>query len=331
MTMNITKSIHEKCTSIKFGNIPAVRDCGFYGLLNDKIPALCRSLPLSAQAGAMMFLMEYFRIQVGEPLDFFKDYYPPAWSSIYWMKVAPHANESLSDNDLDTALCAQAMAMLLHSLDDHLVDGDIPVTHLTLLVKGQAWLRMNDCIERFCAEIPGGTGITRTLLDDYYSGITEKEAPLSLDRYCGLFRKQMATWTIMPVLIARKIASDEGFISDLRSAYESFGIAWRLLDDIQDLEADLAKGGHGAVYACLDCDGRALWDSLQHVSGPAADQTAENIFKKIRDASILETIARRMVSELDHAADLAKKIGLPGLAGEYRTLAGPVIKWLAAT
>jgi len=87
----------------------------------------------------------------------------------------------ISDDYVDSLLGCQAMAMLLHSLDDHLVDGDVPLSHMTLLIRSQAWLRMNECINRFCAGVQDGIETARGLIDDYYVGIMEVEVPSSLD------------------------------------------------------------------------------------------------------------------------------------------------------
>jgi hypothetical protein len=138
----------------------------------------------------------------------------------------------------------------------------------------------------------------------------------------------MATWVVMPVLTAQKIGGDSEFIEGLRGAYESFGIAWRLLDDIQDLKADMADGTRSAVYVCLDEKGRALWDTGGQSNKSSTDKTSEKIYSLIQDESILKTIARRIVAELDTAAALAERIGLAGLAAEYRVLAGPVAEWI---
>ncbi len=319
-----TASILERCATIRFGGIEAGERAGFYRRVNGQVSDLCRSLPKSMQAGGLMFLMEYFRIQVGEPLDFFKHYYAPAWSAIYWMTAAQRSEGTVSEKNIDDALCAQAMAMCLHSFDDHLVEGGIPVSHLTLLIRSQAWRRMNEAIDNFCADLPGGNDIALGLINDYYTGITEQDTPPTLDAYCELFRKQMATWVVMPVLTARKIGGSEEFIADLRRAYESFGIAWRLLDDIQDLAADVGDGTRSAVYVCLGDKGRALWDSRVQKKGREAAKVSEKICVMIRDESVLETIAGRIVMELDNAAALAERIGLPGLAEEYRVLAVPI-------
>lgn len=322
-----TKLIITKCGDLRFGNIDIGDRTDFYHRFNSQVSALCRSLPASMQTRAMMFLMEYGRMQVGEPLDFFKYYYVPAWSAIYWMMAARDVPVALSEKDTDDALCAQAMAMLLHSFDDHLVDGGIPVTHLTLLIRGQAWRRMNEAIDSFCENLPGGGDIARGLVDDYYSGITEPATPPDLDAYCELFRKQMATWVVMPVLAARKAGGSDEFIAELRRAYESFGIAWRLLDDIQDLESDMVDGTRSAVYVCLDDEGRALWDCRGQGKGRTALKSSKKICAIIQKAKVLEKIAERIVTELENAAALADRVGLHGLAEEYRVLAGPVIEW----
>jgi hypothetical protein len=324
--MSVLTSVLDKCTTIRFGDVPLGNAAGLYHRLNSQVTALCRSLPAGMQAGGLTFFMEYFRIQVGESLDYFKNYYAPAWSFIYWVTALPRADIIDMESGIDHALCAQAMAMLLHSFDDHLVEGGIPVTHLALLARSQAWRRMMDAIDKFCAGLAGGSDTASGLIDDYYSGITERETPQTLDAYCGLFRKQMATWVIMPVLTARKTGGIEEFVVALRGAYESFGIAWRLLDDIQDLEADMADGTHSAVYVCLGDKGRALWDDRG--KGRGAGKTKEKICTMIRDESILEVIAGRIVTEFDNAALLVDRIGLNGLAEEYRALAGPVKEWM---
>ncbi len=322
--MNTSKSIFEICRSVNFGTIPQGDAADLYRRLNEQVTELCQSLPESAHSEAMMFFMKYAGIQLGEPLDFFKGYYRPVWSALHWLAARDGGAGTLSSDSLDNAIRGHAMAMTLHSLDDHLVDGDIPVSHLTLLIRGQAWRRMNEAIDRFCADLPGGSEIAQSLIDDYYSAITERDTPPTLDAYCELFRKQLATGLIMPLLAARKTGGNDGFLFDLRRASESFGIAWRLLDDIQDLEADMADGTQSAVYVCLGDKGRVLWDARGQSKGRSADKTSEKICALIRDASILETIAGRIVMELYNAAALAEGIGLPGLAEEYMVLARPV-------
>ncbi len=296
--------------------------------LNDQVMELCHTLPLGVQSESMLFFMNYAGIRLGEPLDFFKGYYRPVWSPLYWLTADNGVDGNLSGVGLETAVRGHAMAMTLHSLDDHLVDGEIPASHLTLLVRGEAWRRMNQAIDSICVDLPGGSHIAHGLIDDYYSGITGQDMPDTLDTYCDLFRKQLATGLIMPLLVACKTGGDDEFISGLRGATESFGIAWRLLDDIQDLEADMADGTHSAVYVCLGEKGRALWGSRDRGKGWDTGKSAGKICAMIQEMKILETIAGRIAAELDTAASLAEKIGLKGLSEEYRVLAEPVRKWV---
>ncbi len=325
----MTAPILQACSAIGFGSIDTGAAEDFYRRLNGPMMALCRSLPESMRTKAMMFLMEYGRIAVGEALDFFKYYYAPSWSALYWTAAAPGAAGSLSEQDLDDALRCQAMAMFLHSFDDHMVDGGVQASHLTLLLRSQAWRFMMESIGRFSEGLEGGSDMAAGLINDYYGAITEEVTPPDLNGYCELFRKQMATWVVMPSLCARKAGRSEEFTAALRRSYESFGIAWRLLDDIQDLEADLADGTHSAVYVSLDDKGRALWDERGQGKEKGAEKRSERICAMVRDASILEAIAGRIVAELDNAAALADGIGLNGLGDEYRALAGSVREWVA--
>ena len=326
--MTDSKSILEQCFSIKFGSIPHPKATDLYRRLNDQVTVLHRTLPASLQGEAMLFSLKYAGLHIGDPLDFFKHYYQPVWSVLYWLLNGTGNLKSLPDDLLESILCGHAMAMTLHSLDDHLVDGNIPVSHLTLLIRTEAWRRMSEAIDCFCADFPGGSELAQSFIDDYYSGITVQDTPDTLDAYCELFRKQLATGLIMPLLVARKTGGDDAFLSGLRAAIESFGIAWRLLDDIQDLEADMADGTHSAVYVCLDNITRAMWDNLDQGKGQRKDKIMEKICAKVSGEKILETIAARIVAELDNAALLTDGIGLPGLAEEYRVLAGPVREWI---
>ncbi|MBP7737512.1 MAG: class 1 isoprenoid biosynthesis enzyme [Spirochaetes bacterium] len=271
--------------------------------------------------------MKYAGIKLGEPLNFFSHFHRPVWSPLHWLTIR-EGEGPLSKDCLDHAIRGHAMAMTLHSLDDHLVDGSIPVSHLSLLIRSEAWRRLNDAIDSLCTDLPGGIEMARGLIDDYYGGITEGETPRNIEGYCDLFRKQLATGLVMPLLVARKTGCDDRFMSGLRGATESFGIAWRLLDDIQDLEADMAGGARSAVYVCLDDKGRTLWDERGQGTGKGAEKRSERICAMVNEGKIIETIAGRIVAEMDNAAALADGIGLRGLGDEYRALAGPVREWV---
>lgn len=307
--------LFERCRNIRFGAIEGDDLSLFYGGVNSAITDLCRSLPVSLQAEGMLFFMIYAGIRMGEPLDFFRNYYRPAWSIL--PRLAALTEDAIPGFDILTGV--HAMAMSLHSLDDHLVDGEVPVSHLALVIRSQMWRRMAEGIGSFAAAVPGGHERARGLIDEYYRGICTTEAPGTLDEYCALFRGQMATSLVAPLLLARRVKDDDDFIADVRGAYESFGIAWRLIDDIQDIGEDAARGIRSAVYVSLENPGRGLWEDADRGDGGTA-----RLCGIIEESRVIETLARRIVAELGSAAERMERRGMNAMAEEFRALAKPL-------
>ena len=97
-------------------------------------------------------------------------------------------------------------------------------------------------------------------MDDYYSSLQDSKGLKSLDSYCDLFRRQMAIGMVAPILLSMKMTGMSDFTRDIEIAYGSFGIAWRLLDDIRDIGGDIEKGSHSAIYFCLPEKIRSHWN-----------------------------------------------------------------------
>ena len=178
------------CSEIDFGSVKiSVGKRKFYNKLNNEITALHKSLPESTKTDSLLFFMRYFRISIGQELNFFRDYYVPAWSIIYWLTQLDSCSKELGHEDQQKAVTAHAMAMFLHSLDDHLNDNEIPASHLTLLLRSQSWMIMMNALNRLANGVEKGNEIIENFIDDYYSGIRSSEDTESLDSYCKLFRK----------------------------------------------------------------------------------------------------------------------------------------------
>jgi hypothetical protein len=212
------------------------------------------------------------------------------------------------------------------------------------------------------------------------STFSPTQSTINLESYCDLFRKQMATWVIVPVLLACRIDSDQSnrglnavkaltpdpspggearkgegddlendkrdsslygndmspippqlstfnfslSTSSLQSSYESFGIAWRLLDDLNDIREDIASGTRTAVYAALGPRGRQIIDSCASATGIADDETMRTLAGIMHDENIIETITGRILKELDNAECAAEACGLSILAKEFASLAAPL-------
>jgi len=309
--------------SLDFGIInlsPEKRE--LYQILNREMPELCRGLPESARDRAIDFLMAYGRVTPGGPLDFFSRYYPPAWSVIYHIHGMESRESDNSRINLHTALGGQALAMFLHSYDDHLNDGDIPASHLALLVRSAAWMRFNNCIKHFADKTPESAAIAENLINDYYAGMMHGSRIQTLEQYCSLFRKQMATWLVMPLCTAKSLETDDSVTGLIRKSYESFGVAWRLLDDVNDLEEDLTDQRPAAPYWALPDKHRRLWDIKNK------KERLEKITSILIKEAALKKIIRKIDAEMKSAEKFAEQAGLHGLAAEYSELRRPVALFL---
>ena len=313
------------CSQMNFGSVHLLdKENDFRRKFNQEIVLLCKSLPESTQTDAILFLTQYLVTPIGRELNFFANYYAPAWSIIYWLVQSGMNGKRFEHADIKSAVSAHSMALFLHPLDDHLNDGQLPASHLHLLLRSQAWMMMNAALECLSAGIDGGEKFVRHFINDYYSSICNKEEVESLDSYCEHFRKQMATWMIAPLLLAKKISPDEGFTKAIQSAYGSFGIAWRLLDDLRDIKADMTKGEHSAVYVCLPASERKLWDDCAKNKFDQYSDSLRLILDGVQQYSVIESLKRRICCELDSAASITQANKMEGLADEFRCLSTPL-------
>ncbi len=273
----------------------------------------------------MLFLMRYAGVKIGDEPDFFANYYPPAWSILYWLNhddVVSHT--PLKKGDIRSAVAAQAMAMFLHSLDDHLVDGQVSVTPLTLLLRSQAWAIMNGAFCNLSQGVPSGEEIVQSFLGDYYSSNQDSEGLYSLDTYCSLFRRQMAIGMITPILLSMKLTRISDFAKDIEVAYGSFGIAWRLLDDIRDIGEDIQRGAESSVCLCLPEELRTQWKRGTSGTAAAFETAMERILVHVLEQRIIDHLKERICTELDAAACTVEAYNMTGLAREFRCLADPL-------
>lgn len=321
MESNLSENIKAVTPSVRFGHVTLTAAvAAFRHELNVEMMRLFRSLPESTHTDAMVFFMQHFRTPFFPEFDYFQNYHAPAWSIIHWLDQMRPEQGFLSPEDRRHARTAHAMALFLHPLDDHLNDGQLPATHLHLLLRSQAWRRMNAALERLAVGVTGGPAIFQGFLDDYYASIGSPPAIATLDGYCAHFRRQMATWMCVPILMAVKIVPEDGFREALQTAYGNFGVAWRLLDDLQDLETDLVSGSRSAVYFGLPAEIRQLWDQ-----NPSSENRARygNILDVVHRGGVFETIKARIGRGLTSAASKLDAIRLAGLADELRCLAEP--------
>lgn len=314
------------CKTMDFGKGKlSTTERGFYWGFSSEIVSLCRSLPTSVQTDAILFLMQYSRLNLGDKLDFFANFYPPAWSILYWLANDNAVSASrLKEEDVKNAVMAQSMAMFLHSLDDHLIDKQVPISSLALLLRSEAWTNMNRACSNLAEGIPAGELTVRRFMDEYYASLQGSTGLNSLDGYCDLFRRQMAIGMISPILLSMKMCRTSEFTRDIETAYGSFGIAWRLLDDIRDIGDDIETGVHSAIYLCLPKKLRTQWNN-NIMSGRAVEKDSTNaILNHVLERRVIDKIQARICSELEKAARIVEAHNMTGLAAEFRCLTHPL-------
>jgi hypothetical protein len=313
------------CSQIDFGAVSlSEEEKKFCNELNREIISLCRSLPQPTQIDALLFIMQYWGIRFGHELDFFGYYYVPSWSIIYWLVRSVPKGMKFGQAVKRSAKTVHSMTLFLHALDDHLNDGEIPNTHLSLLLRSQSWLIMNNSLHSLAHGVDGGLEIVQGFIDDYYSSITSSKRLESLDNYCSHFRREIATWLIVPTLMARRMSPDPRFTDAIQIAHGSLTIAWRLLDDIQDIERDMMKGVHSSIYVCLPEEMRNRWDEGKEGGKDKRSLCTEVILNHISENKVVDRITDRICSELESAASIADGWDMTGLADEYRALLRPL-------
>jgi hypothetical protein len=305
--------------SLDFGTIKLTQEkIELYQILNKELINLCKLLPESMQSSAIQFLMDCSGISPGEPLDFFSKYYPPVWSVLYHIHMLKKRNPVPVNESILIALQGQAYAMFLHSLDDHLNDGDIPASHLALLLRSTSWMRFNECIQYFTEKMPESKVIAKNLINDYYSGMMIDNMHASLEQYCARFKKQVATGLIMPLCTTTLMGIDDPIVHHIQHSYESFGVAWRLLDDIQDIEEDIKNRVQTAIYCSMPQKYSNLWNIEEN------NTRFEKIASLLMKEGIIYNIIQKIYNEMKKAEILAIKAGLAELAVEFSELNRPI-------
>jgi len=319
--------------SFAFGS--PVRDAtldGTEAALNRAVFSLCRRLPASAQTAGTLFLMSRMGMALGGDSGFFGRFYRPAWSVLAHIASRDTAVKDPGADLLESASGAHAMAMMLHLLDDHLNDGDIAASHTALLVRSEAWRFMLELWERAGSDVPGGPEVVRSGVDAYYSAMLSPAPAGTIDEYCARFEGQMATWLVSPVLVARMTGADHAFEETLRVAYTQFGIAWRLLDDVQDTDPDMERGARAAVYCALSAEGRSLWDECASVPEDRRPVARARCYELMEAERVTSFLLREVCAHLERASTAAASIGLHAFAAECRALASPLAdRFSAAT
>lgn len=280
--------------------------------LQARLHASFAHLPLAMQQEAQAIVQAYS----GQADAFFRLFYQPVWSFLHW--VMAQATPAIPQAALDDARTAQALGLFLHLWDDHLCDGQLATTQLTLQVRSDAWAAYRAAALRLAQHM----GMPVSMVDEhtgtYLSAIHIPEAINNLDDFCARFERQIAIWTLVPRLIGPAIGG-RPVGEDLAQLLKAFSNAWRVMDDVQDVEDDVLAGVESAVWQSLNAEGRHAW-AQAHAQAKVLGQLEAQSWAALQshlDASAC--IGKLLVVTyewLDKAAAVAQKNQWPDLARE---------------
>jgi hypothetical protein len=311
----------QACQQVNFGKIaltPAQSEA--LAGLNRQLVPFCQSLPSALQTGAIFAIQQHFTgFQLGNLQRFFTKFYAPSWTLLGWM-----GDGAMAAAELEQAIHLQGMAYFLHMLDDHLADGQIPVSHLMLQLRTQAWMRFTQGAEQLVPEEAERESLIYGWINRYFSGVHGPDSVDSLAAYCEQFRQQLSTTLVLPMILADRTGHHA---ADVQEAYEAFCIAWRLLDDLRDCQDDALAGEMSGVYYLLPLEERQVWLScrgLEPMSG-----VWQELARYLELSGVLQAVVGEILGWLAIAQSAAVRANLPGYAEELRQLALPLVGLLA--
>ncbi len=243
--------------------------------------------------------------------DFFRLFYQPVWSFLHWFD-----NRVSSD-----AVRAHTLALFLHLWDDHLADGQLAKNALRQRIQQIGWRHFE---RNTCSFLQQTSGVKPTLFDRhvarYKKSISTPCPKNRLSSYCDHFRKQIATWTLIPYAVGHGEGGKNAG-RDLSRIIELFSTAWRLVDDWEDIDEDIVAGSHSSVYLLLDQEGRSAWDSCSvNNAGEKKldDQSWLQVMQHAGRCGVEDQLAAAIGQNLDDAAACADQNAWTDLADEIR-------------
>jgi hypothetical protein len=306
---------HTAFTAVRFGEV-ALRPeiTALRRELDGQLSAVLTRLPHPLWREAVSTIDRY----AGEAGHFYRLFYVPVWSFLHWVPAA--AQRPLDPAVLQNAKTAHGLSLFLHLWDDHLCDGQLPVDLLRLQIRTEAWQAYVTAARCVAAEVAPISSLVEDHTGRYLTAAHAAEPVGSLDTFCLRFLDQIAIWTLTPRLLGAA-AGGEAAAAALERVIASFALAWRLVDDIQDIDRDLLDGVRSAIWHCLDEPGRRAWDACRAASLAAGDLD-ETTWRALSASASDPACVPRLLALADrHIVDAAQAAASQGWRGIVRELA----------
>jgi hypothetical protein len=274
--------------------------------LNQEIMGLTAGLPADLRGEAKSVLGGY-----AGGRRFVDLFYRPVWSFLHW--VPAPADPAL----LAHAIRVQAISLFLHLWDDHLSDGQLAPDLLRLHLRSLAWQRFWQEADALRAAAGLPVDMVQNLVSGYLVAVHRPGQVKTLVDHAERMVAQVGIWRVVPLLYGHIVFGPEGARALCR-VVERFSVAWRLMDDVQDVAGDVGTTQQNALALALDAAGQAAWAAC---AAKSAGQTGPDMptWRAVCEGFDRGALARVIAQiEVDLAAAqlAASTLGLPGLADE---------------
>ena len=254
------------------------------------------------------------KMYAGHRPRFIDLFYVPIWSFLHWIPVA---HPGMDAGALEKAQEAHALSLFLHLWDDHLSDAQLPPNLMRLQLRAVAWERYHAACRALAAKVPGGDEIVTRLINGYLTSCHQPPPATDQKSFCDRFVQQIGIWLVVPTLLGH-LTGGPKLAGELCAVIEAFAVAWRMIDDVQDIDKDIVSGQQNAVWFELNAPARQMWESCRVAStgGARPEPTTWLIAATAIRGGALQSTLRQVVSLLSQAETLAAKAGWAGLAAE---------------
>lgn len=227
-------------------------------------------------------------------------FYQPVWSVLHWLAPDPDSRQA--------AVRVHALALMLHLWDDHLCDAQLPTDIMRLQFRSIAWQEMMAAL--------ADDASSAELADTYLESVHARAPAASLDDHLARFERQIALWHAAPRMLAAR--RGHRVAASVASALSAFCAAWRMIDDIQDIDDDSVSGQDNCARLALTDARPAGWDIAWTTTSPHMRHPQHDA--ALSDA--VDTVLNRARDALQRAQADAHDAGLHGWAAELAQAQG---------
>jgi hypothetical protein len=255
------------------------------------------------------------KIYAGNRPRFIDLFYVPIWSFLHWVLVASPRGDA---EVMALATEAHALSLFMHLWDDHLADGQLKPALSRVHLRALAWRRYQAATAELAKRVAGGAEIVERLVGNYLRACHKPPQVKDLASFNDRFVQQIGIWLVTPTLLGH-IAGGAGTANALASIIADFGVAWRLIDDVEDIAIDVRTGQENGVWFALDSLGRARWRACGQASQGAKHpepRSWSHLVFAVRQTGALNNVLDEVKRRLSAAERTAQQAGWGGLAEE---------------